>query len=215
MQGGGSSVGIAAIIDGTCDIADASRPMKETELTKAMDNGRNPTANVVAMDGIAVILHPSNPINGLTKQQIKDIYTGVISDWSKSGGQSGKIVVVSRDSSSGTFEAFNEKALDKARVRPDALLEASNQAVATVVSQTPQAIGYIGLGFIKDKVKAITVNDTVCNKTTVLSGTYTLARPLFMYTDGKPKGIVKEYVDFVLSSEGQKLVEEEGYVALK
>ena len=215
VQGGGSSVGVASLIDKTADIGNASRPMKDTELSSAVTNGVDPKANVIAMDGIAVIVNPSNTITAFTKKQIKDIYTGKVSDWSAVGGSGGKIVVVGRDTASGTYECFNEKALDKAKTRPDALLQASNQAVAQIVAQTPGAIGYVGLGFITDKVKAVTVEGIECTKETVLSGTYLLARPLFMYTNGKPQGIVAEYIDFVLSKEGQQIAEEQGYVALQ
>lgn len=215
VQGGGSGVGIASIIDGTCDIGDASRPIKDKELAKAVAKGGDPKANVVAMDGIAVIVHPSNSINAMTIKQIKDIYTGKVSDWSAVGGSGGKIVVISRDSSSGTFEAFNKLALSKAKVRPDALLQASNQAVAQTVSRTPGAIGYVGLGYITNAVKPVTVNGIVCSKETVLKATYPLARPLFMYTNGKPTGAVKQFIDFVLSKEGQQLVEKQGFVGLK
>lgn len=215
VQGGGSGVGIASLIDGTCDIGDASRPIKDKELAKAVTRGIDPKAHVVAMDGIAVIVHPSNPINAMTKQQIKAIYTGKISRWSQAGGSGGKIVVISRDSASGTFEAFNKMALDKEKVRPDALLQASNRAVATTVAGTPGAIGYVGLGYLSDKVKAVTVDGTAATKETVLSGEYPLSRPLFMYTNGKPAGDVKAFIDFVLSTEGQRLAEENGYVGLK
>jgi phosphate transport system substrate-binding protein len=215
VQGGGSSVGIASIIDGTCDIGDASRPIKDKEISKALANGVDPKAHVVAMDGIAVIVNPGNSISAMTKQQIKDIYTGKISLWPDVGGSGGKIVVIGRDSASGTFEAFTVKALDKEKTRPDALLQASNQAVAQAVSTTPGAIGYVGLGYLTDKVKAVTVDGVVCTKETVLSGKYPLARPLFMYTDGQPSGVVAEYIDFVKGKEGQMLVEEEGYVGLQ
>lgn len=215
VQGGGSGVGIASIIDGTCDIGDASRAIKDKELTKAVDKGVDPKANVVAMDGIAVVLHPSNPIDALTKKQIKDIYTGKVSNWSAVGGENKKIVIISRDSASGTFEAFNKLALKKAKVRSDALLQASNQAVAQTVSRTPGAIGYVGLGYVTSRVKPVTVDGVECTKETVLTGTYPLGRPLFMYTNGEPKGAVKKFMDFVLSEEGQQLVEEEGFVGLK
>jgi phosphate transport system substrate-binding protein len=214
VQGGGSGVGIASIIDGTADIGDASRPIKDKELVKAVGRGVEPKAHVVAMDGIAVIVNPSNRISAITKQQIKAIYTGRVSHWSAVGGSGGQIVVISRDSASGTFEAFNKLALEKAKVRPDALLQASNQAVASVVAKTPGAIGYVGLGYVTPSVKAITVDDIECTKETVLSGEYPLARPLFMYTNGRPKGEVKEFVDFVLSDMGQILVEQNGYVGL-
>lgn len=215
VQGGGSSVGIAAIIDKTCDIGDASRAIKESELEQAARKGSNPKANVVAMDGIAIIVNAANPISALSQSQVKDIYTGKISDWSKVGGSGGKIVAVSRDTSSGTYEAFNELALHKAKVRSDAVLQASNQAVASVVAKTPGAIGYVGLAYMKgDNIKSVLYEGVEASKETVLRGQYKLSRPLFMYTNGKPSGIVKAFIDFVLSKEGQQIADEEGYVGL-
>ncbi|MBN1223016.1 MAG: PstS family phosphate ABC transporter substrate-binding protein [Candidatus Aminicenantes bacterium] len=215
VQGGGSGVGIASAIDGTADIGDASRPAKDKEFAKAKENGIELYENVVAMDGIAVIVHPSNSCSALTKDQIKDIYTGKISDWKELGGKKGKIVVVSRDSASGTFETFNELALDKEKVRPDALLNASNRAVATTIATTPQAIGYVGLGYLTDDVKGVQVNGIKPTKDNVVNGSYALSRKLFMYTNGAPKGAVKEFLDYVMSSEGQKLVDKAGFVAIK
>ncbi len=215
VRGGGSGVGIASLIDGSCDIADSSRSIKENELNKAVANGRNPKAHVVAMDGICVIVHPSNNIKALTKKQTKDIYTGRISNWMQVGGKDSKIVVVSRDTSSGTFEAFSELVLNKDKVRPDALMQASNQAIASIVGKTPGAIGYIGLGYLTSSVKAVEVDGVAASKETVLSNKYPIARPLFMYTNGAPKGLTKEFIDFIVSSEGQKLVEEDGFVGLK
>lgn len=215
VQGGGSGVGIASIIDGTCDIGDSSRPIKDKEKAKAQEKGVEVYEKVVALDGIAVIVHPTNPLSGLTKDQIKDIYTGKISKWSEVGGKKGKIVVVSRDSASGTFEAFNELALDKEKVRPESLLNASNNAVAMTVSRTPGAIGYIGLGYLSPKVKSLKVNGVEPTKENVVNGSYVLARKLFMYTKGEPEGIIKQFVDFILSSDGQKLVDKAGFVALK
>jgi phosphate transport system substrate-binding protein len=215
VRGGGSGVGIASLIDGACDIGDASRPIKESELDNAVANGRHPKANVVAMDGICVIVNPSNPVRALTKKQIKDIFTGKISNWQQVGGNEGKIVTISRDSSSGTFEAFGELALNKEKVRPDALMQASNQAVATTVAQTPGAVGYVGLGYVSKSVKALVIDGVEASKETVLSGQYPIARPLFMYTNGSPKGVVKDFIDFILSGEGQRLVEEEGFVGLQ
>jgi len=139
VQGGGSGVGIASIVDGTCDIGNASRPIKEKEIVTAEEKGVNVFANIVARDAIAVVLNPVNDIDGLTLEQIKAIYTGEFSNWSQVDGSDQEIVVISRDSASGTFEAFNELALDKEKVRPDALLQASNAAVATSVANTPGA----------------------------------------------------------------------------
>ncbi|MCM8776674.1 MAG: phosphate ABC transporter substrate-binding protein [Candidatus Omnitrophica bacterium] len=215
VGGGGSGVGIASLIDGTCDIADSSRSMKPKEIQTAKGKGIDPRANVVALDGIAVIIHPSNNISALTRQQVKDIYTGKISNWSQLGGQNAKIVVVSRDSASGTFEAFNELALEGAKVRQDALMQASNQAIATTVAQTPTSIGYVGIGYLSESVKAVAIDGIYPSKKTVLSKEYKYARPLFMYTNGEPKGAVKKYIDFVTSKEGQTIVEEIGFIGLK
>jgi len=215
VRGGGSGVGIASLIDKTCDIADASRAIKDTELDKAVANGVSPKAHVVAMDGICVIVNSANPIAALSRKQIKDIYTGKISSWSQLGGSDEKIVVISRDSSSGTFEAFGELVLKGEKTRADALLQASNQAVASVVSRTPGAIGYVGLGYVTPEVKALEVDGVKPSKETVLTGKYPVGRPLFMYTNGQPNGAVKQFLDFVLSKDGQRIAEEEGFVGLK
>jgi len=215
VRGGGSSVGLASLLDKTCDIADASRAIKDTEMEKAVAVGVDPKAHIVALDGIAVIVNTANPVSAMSKQQIKDIFTGKISDWDKVGGGQGKIVSVSRDTSSGTFEAFGELVLKGAKVRPDAIMQASNQAVASTVSRTPGAIGYVGLGYMSSGVKALEVDGVMPSKETVLSTKYPVTRPLFMYTNGQPQGMVKEFLDFVKGSEGQKLAEGEGFVGLK
>ena len=215
VRGGGSGVGIAALIDGTCDIAMASRPMKTKELKSARGKGINPLATVIAKDGIAIIVHPSNPLSEITLAQLKDIYTGKISNWKDVGGKPGKIVVISRDVASGTFEVFKKIVLKGAKTRADALMLASNKAVATTVEKTPGAIGYVGLGYISSKVKALAVDGVEPTKETVVSGKYKLARPLYLYTDGKPKGLAKEFIDFVLSPEGQKIVDKIGFVPVK
>ena len=215
VRGGGSGVGISSLIAGTCDIADSSRPIKDTELDKSVTLGKDIKAHVIAMDGIAIVVNPANSVNALTKKQLKDIFTGKISDWADVGGNPGKIVVISRDSSSGTFEAFGELALNKEKVRADALMQASNQAVASTVSRTPEAIGYVGLGFMNEGVKPLELNGVLPSKETVLTNKYVLGRPLFMYTNGVPQGLVKAYIDYIKSSEGQTLVDETGYVSLK
>lgn len=215
VRGGGSGVGIASLIDGTVDIGNASRHIKDKEIKKALEKGVHPKANVVALDGIAVIVHPSNRVSKLTREQVKEIYTGKISNWSQVGGANAKIVVVSRDSSSGTFETFNELALDKAKVRPDALMQASNQAIATTIAQTPAGIGYVGLSYLSSSIKKVAIDNVMPSKQNILSKKYKLARPLFMYTNGEPKGVVKKYIDFVKGKKGQKIVEEIGYVGLQ
>ncbi len=215
VRGGGSGVGLASILDGACDIADASRAIQPAEVAEGKKRGRNILPTVVAMDGIAPVVYPSNPVKGLTKEQIKSIYTGKFSNWSEVGGRDLKIVVISRDSSSGTFEAFNELVLSNEKVRPDAIMQASNQAVAGTVSRTPGAIGYVGLGYLNSTIKALSVNGVMPSKATVLNHKYPVSRPLYMYTNGKPAGTAKQFLDFVKSKAGQKIVEAEGFVGLK
>lgn len=215
VRGGGSGVGIASIIDGTCDIADSSRAIKPDELAKAAKRGRDLKAHVIAMDGITHIVHPSNTVTNLTRAQIKEIYTSRATNWKKFGGPDLKIVVISRDSASGTFEAFSEMVLDKKKVRPDAIMQASNQGIASIVSRTPGAIGYVGLGYVSASVKAISVDGVASTREAVLKNKYPITRPLFMYTNGVPEGMIKKFIDFVKSAEGQKIVGEEGFVGLK
>jgi phosphate transport system substrate-binding protein len=215
VRGGGSGVGIASILDGACDIADASRAIQPSEIAEGKKRGKDIRPTIIAMDGIAPVVHPSNPVKGLTKEQIKDIYTGKVSNWSAVGGPDLKIVVVSRDSSSGTFEAFNEMVLSKEKVRPDAIMQASNQEVAGTVSRTPGAIGYVGLGYLSGSIKALSVNGVIPSKATVLRHKYPVSRPLYMYTNGAPAGTARQFLAFVKSKAGQKIVEAEGFVGLK
>lgn len=215
VRGGGSSVGITALIDGNCSIANSSRPIREVEIQKAASNNRDPVAHIVALDGIAVVVNKSNPISKLSKKQVRDIYTGKITDWSQLGGNPGKIVAVSRDTASGTFEAFGVLVMNNEKVIPGALMQASNQGVAQIIAQTPAAIGYVGLGFMSKELKPIEIDGVMPSNETVLSGKYPVTRPLFMYTSGKPQGILKEFLDFIKSKRGQELVETQGYVGLK
>ncbi len=214
VRGGGSGNGIAALIDGTTDIADASRFIKQSEVENAVNNGYYPVPHRVAMDGIAVVINPANPVESLTLDEIKQIYTGEITNWSELGGNDEEIVVISRDSSSGTFEVFGEIALQGERLTPNALLQASNGAISSVVSDTEGAIGYVGLGYLDDTLKAVKVNGVAPSNSTVASGEFPIARPLFMFTDGWPEGLTLRFINFVLSQEGQKVVEEQGFVPL-
>lgn len=215
VRGGGSGVGIAALLDGTIDIADASRPIKSKEVERAKAKGIEPVGTVIAKDGIAVVVHPSNPVKELTLEKVKAIFTGKINRWNEVGGGTKQIVVISRDTASGTFETFNTLALEKEKVRDDALMLASNKAVATTVAKTPGAIGYIGLGYLSEEVKALVIDGVEASQKTVVSGEYKLSRPLFMYTNGNPQGLVKNFLDFVLSLSGQRIVEDVGYVPLR
>jgi phosphate transport system substrate-binding protein len=215
VRGGGSGVGIAALIDGRADIANASRSIKEKEIEIAEEKGVNPVAHVVARDGIAVVIHPDNPVNGLTITQLKKIYTGEINNWKDMGGQDKAIVVLSRDFSSGTFEVFKELVLGGNKVKDGALMLASNKAISTTVAKTPYAIGYIGLGYLSGEVKAIKIDGIIPSEQTVKNGDYNLARSLFMYTNGETTGVLKSFINFIFSEQGQNIAREVGYVPVK
>lgn len=215
VQGGGSGVGIASLMDGTCDVACSSRTMKEDEIARGRSKGMEFQGHVIAMDGIALIVHPKNPVTAVAKGQIKRIYGGQISNWLGVGGTGQPIVVVSRDTASGTFEAFMELVLDQEKVRPDALMQASNQAVAMAVATSPGAIGYVGLGYLSSKVKPLVVDGVLPSRDTVQHKAYPLSRPLYLYTNGAPRGAVKEFLAFIMSDEGQRLVEELGFVGIR
>ncbi len=215
ISGGGSGNGIKAIIDGTTDIADSSRFIKDKEVKLAVENGTYPVPFRVAYDCIIPVVHPSNSVKNLTLDQLKGIYKGEITNWKDVGGPDLKVVVVSRDTSSGTYEVWEKKVMNKERVYPGALLQASNGAVVQTVAKNKNAVGYIGLGYLDDSVKALTVNGIEGSETTTLNGTFPISRPLFMFTRGWPEGDTVNFLNYVLHPEkGQKLVREAGYVPL-
>ncbi|MBC7233617.1 MAG: phosphate ABC transporter substrate-binding protein [Chloroflexi bacterium] len=225
VTGGGSGTGIAAMINGTVDIANASREMKPEEIAAAKANGITPVEFVVARDAIAVVVHPSNPVQQLTLQQISDIYTGKITNWREVGGENRPIVLLSRESNSGTYVYFLEhvvrlgKADSDLLFSPDTLLMPSSEGISCEVRQNPNAIGYDGLGYVTPDQKVIAVAKDASSPyvlpsvATVNDGTYPIARPLYMYTAGEPHGQIKAYLDWILS-EGQTQVTELGFVPL-
>ncbi len=215
ISGGGSGNGIKAIIDGTTDIGDSSRFIKDKEVKLAMERGAYPVPFRVAYDCIVPVVHPSNKVENLTMDALKMIYEGKYKNWNEVGGPDRKIVVISRDTSSGTYEVWEKKVMGKSRVYPGALLQASNGAVAQAVAKNPNTIGYIGLGYMNKDVKPLTVDGIVGSKKTTLNGTFPISRPLYMFTRGWPEGKVVDFLNFVLHPEtGQKLVEATGYVPL-
>lgn len=214
VSGGGSSVGIKAAGEGTADIGMASRDLKDEEKTSY------PTmkAIVIAKDGIAMIVHPSNPVKSLSIEEIKGIYDGTYTNWSQLGGPDLEIVVVGRDSTSGTREFFWEYVMKKGDFVATQLEKNSNGAVKQTVSQTPGAIGYVGLGYLDSTVKALTirVGDTEVEPTAdnVRKGLYPISRTLYFLVNGEPEGLAKDFIEFLLSPEGQRIIEEEGFVPL-
>jgi phosphate transport system substrate-binding protein len=215
ISGGGSGNGVKALIDGSTDIADSSRFIKEKEVKLAVEKGRYPVPFAVAYDCIVPVVHPTNSMVNLTLEQLKAIYKGEIKNWKELGGPDKPVVVISRDTSSGTYEVWEEKVMKKERVYPGALLQASNGAVAQTVAKNPNAIGYIGLGYINDSVKPLMVNRVKGSPATTLNGTYPISRPLYMFTNGWPTGDTLNLINFVLNPQkGQKFVAEAGFVPL-
>ena len=215
ISGGGSGNGIKAIIDGTTDVAMSSRFIKDKEVKLALEKGSYPVPFAVAYDCIVPVVHPSNPLKNISLEQLGDVYKGKIKNWKELGGLDKRIVVISRDTSSGTYEVWHKKVLKKKRVFPGALLQASNGAVAQAVASNKYAIGYVGIGYLNDRLKAVSVDNIFGSPKTALDGTFPVARALFLFTAGWPEGDVSTFINyFVNPGKGQKLVEEAGFVPL-
>ncbi|MFZ5585374.1 MAG: phosphate ABC transporter substrate-binding protein [Thermodesulfobacteriota bacterium] len=215
VAGTGSGDGIKAIIDGTASIGNSSREMKEKETALARSKGVEPVQTTVALDCIVPVVHPGNPVDNLSLEQLRDIYAGKVRNWKQVGGDDRPVVAVSRDTSSGTFEVWNEHVLGKARVRPDAQMQASNGAVGQAVAGNKNAIGYVGIGYLNPGLKPLKVNGVTASPASARDKSYPIARGLYMFTAGPPAGAVKAYLDFVLGPEGQKIAREEGFVPVK
>lgn len=227
VTGGGSGTGIAALINGTVDIANASRPMKDNEIEEAQANGIDPIEHTVAIDALAVILHPDNPVSALTIDQLADIYTGRITNWQEVGGNDAPIVLLSRETNSGTHVYFLEEVVRKGEKEnedifaPQTLLMPSSVGITSELRRNPNAIGYDGLGYVDpahEKVLSIALDAdspyVPPTAETAAAGEYPLARPLFMYTAGEPEGVVAEYLDWIFSTAGQEIVAQLGFVPL-
>jgi len=215
VSGSGSGTGIKALIDGTTHIATSSREAKDKEVASGKAKGITLTGHKVALDGIVPVVHPSMKINDITMEQLRDVYNGKIKSWKELGGPNRPISVVSRDTSSGTYEVWEEKVLRGNKVRADALLVASNGQAVQTVAQNKFAIGYIGIGYIDKSTKVLKVNGKTAVPATVRDGSWPIARPLFMYTNGKPSGVIGKFIGFMMSAEGQKVVNEVKYVSIK
>jgi len=211
IQGGGSSVGVKSVAEGTVDIGAASRELKSSE----MDLGQD--IHVLARDGIAIVFHPSQTVSGLTKDQVRDVFAGEITNWSDVGGADKEIHVVAREEGSGTRAAFEEMVMGKKGpvITADAILQPSNGAVRTAVSGDPDAIGFLSFGYLDASVKAVDIDGVAATVANAKNGTYPVVRPLLFLTKGEPTGLVKTFIDFCLSAEGQGIVEAEGYLSAK
>ncbi len=215
VEGSGSGNGIKALVDSGCDIANSSREMKPEEKESAKKKGIQVKEILVAYDMIVPIVHPSNPVKNLTMDQLKAIYDGSIKNWKELGGTDANIVVISRDTSSGTYEIWHEKVMKKADVRPDALLQASNGAIVTTVAGNQKAIGYVGFGYINESVHGITVNNVAVTIENGKTGMFPVSRKLYMYINEKKLSEqANKFIDYLLGPDGQALVKEAGYIPL-
>ncbi|MCX5653197.1 MAG: phosphate ABC transporter substrate-binding protein, partial [Planctomycetota bacterium] len=212
----GSGDGAAALVDGRCQIATMSRYMKPAEYQKAVEKNIMPCVHTVAMDGVCVVVHPSNPVKAIMRNQLKDIYTGKITNWKDVGGQDLPIVVISRDTSSGTYEVFAEKVLGKDKMSEKVEYVNANPQAHARVKSTAGAIGYIGLGFLDVSVKAVTVDGVMPSRKTIANGVYPLSRPLFFFTNGYPElgTTLHAFCTFFLTEKGQEIIEAKGFVPL-
>jgi phosphate transport system substrate-binding protein len=227
VTGGGSGTGIAALINGTVDIANSSREIKDEERAMAQANDHTPVEHLVGYDALAVYIHPDNPLAEVTLEQLAGIYgeTGEIETWSQlgisvPGCSSDEVVRVSRQNNSGTYEYFREAVLGEGDFRMGSRDMHGSKDVVDLVQNTPCAIGYSGLAYATERVKMPCVVDSAgtCvapSKRTAIDGSYPIARPLFMYTDGAPAGPVREYMDWILSDEGQCIIAEKGYAPFR
>ena len=226
VTGGGSGTGIAALVNGTIDIANASREIKPEEIQQAKDNGVKPIEFVVARDAIAVIVNPTNPVNQLSIKQISDIYSGRINNWSEVGGEDRVIVRLSRETNSGTHVYFLENVIrmgsktDKTLFSSDTLLLPSSEGITAETRDNPNAIGYDGLGYVTSEVKmiAIALDSSgpfiLPSAYTVNQGQYPIARDLYMYTNNQPSGAIADYINWIMTSEAQNIVTELGFVPI-
>jgi len=227
VTGGGSGTGIAALINGTVDLANASRQIKKEEIAEAQSKGIDPVEFVIARDAIAVIVNPENPVSELTLQQISDIYSGKLTNWTQVGGEDRPIVRLSRETNSGTHVYFLETVLrlgdkeNKTLFSMDTLLLPSSEGIIYEVRQNPNAIGYDGLGYVPHDLKMIAIAKeaggayVLPSADTVNDDTYPIARDLYMYTAGQPSGAIKAYLDWIISPAAQAIVTKLGFVPIK
>lgn len=226
VTGGGSGTGIAALINGTVDIANASRQIKPEELELAKNNNIHPVEHIIAKDAIAIVVNIDNPIEKLTLKQLSDIYSGKINNWKELGGEDRPIVRLSRESNSGTHVYFLEEVLrlgeedNNILFSRDTLLLPSSEGISVEIRVNPNAIGYDGLGYVTPDLKVVAVSRNadseffLPSEENVNNNSYPISRDLYMYTNGQPQGVLKEYLDWILSPDAQKIVSDLGFIPL-
>lgn len=218
VSGTGTGNGFKSLADGSAQIANASRFIKDSEIKSCMDKNVYPVPFAVALDCIVPIVHKDNPVKGLSHAQLKDIYSGKVTNWKEVGGADAPIVVVGRDTSSGTYGTWQEMIMDKGektRVTPKAQVASSSGAMLSSVSKNKNAIGYEGMGYVNKTVKGLQVDGVSATAATARSGKYPLSRYLYMFTNGWPKGEVLDFIMYMQNDAGQKIVNGTGFVSLR
>ncbi|MCL2005578.1 MAG: phosphate ABC transporter substrate-binding protein [Planctomycetaceae bacterium] len=212
----GSGEGATALVEGRCDVAMMSRFMRSDEYTRAVAAGRMLVPFAICLDSVCLIVHPTNPVRSLSKEQVKKIYTGEFTNWRELGGPNLPIVAISRDTASGTYEVFHQMAIDSERMGARIEFVSSNPAMFTRVSTTEGAIGYAGLGFVTRGVEAVRYEGVMPTRTTIANGTYRLSRPLFLFTDGYPElgTPLYQFCNFFLTEEGHDIISAKGFIPL-
>lgn len=215
ISGTGSGEGLKALMENTIDIATSSRDLKPREISRMKEAGLYLERHTVAIDCVVVVVNPANPVSELTLEQLKGLYDGRYQSWREVGGVDKKVIAINRDVSSGTFETWLEMVLQGARFRPDAQMQTSSGGVSHAVSGNKYAIGYIGLGYVTPKVKVLSINGVMPSLETVRSGQYPLARELYMFTRPDPPPLALDFLKFLTSSDGRRLVEKEGFISVE
>jgi phosphate transport system substrate-binding protein len=227
VTGGGSGTGFASLINETCDIAMSSRKIEEKERMQAETKNIKPVEFKIALDGLVVIVNKNNPVDRLTLEQLRDIFMARIKNWKDVGGENRKIVILSRESNSGTHMFFKEHVLgiddknNKNEFSIQSLMMSSSQAICDEVCQNPNALGYVGMGFVDERIKSVSVAVNAESKyvypmpENVMKGTYPISRPLYIYTNGEPRDVIKMFIDYALSDAGQKIALETGFIPMK
>ena len=212
----GSTTGIAAIIDGTAEIGMSSRRAKSSEVGAAAAKGKNMRPTIVAYDGLGVIVNASNPIKGLTKKQVEQIFTGDVTDWSAVGGSGGKISIYTRNTSSGTYSDWKELAMKKRDYAGSSQKMAGHEQIAAEVGKNSSGVGYVGLAYMKASgIKVLPIDGQMPSQQAVIAKTWPYARPTFYYTNGEPGGLAKQFVDFTTGPDGQRIVNRVGFVPIR
>ena len=204
IQAGGSSTGVKSCNEGTVDIGAASRELKPEE--------PDLITHLLARDGIAIVVHPSNPVAGLTTEEVRSIFAGEITNWSDIGGDDEAITVIAREEGSGTRTAFEEMVMGEELVTATAILQPSNGTIRTAVASTPASIGFMSFGYVDEAAKSLAIDGVEGTAENAKAGTYPIVRPLYFLTKEEPEGLVKDFIDFCLSSEGQDIVQDQGYI---